>query len=302
MGIFDFFKGKKIFKSKKEKGIEVDLQVLYEESLKREAQEPDKIEGDVLVYVNPARIVNGVYYVPKEVKRIDSWAFSSCKDVLERVVLHEGFRYIAEQAFENCARLKRVEVDKANEEMKSLGGFVGCSSLEHVDIPESVQVISWGAFTGCKNLKQIKLPDGCWCISPFAFLDCESLTELRMPASITLINATAFEGCSNLNVIFPDYSKYEDLGFFDIELGDELIEYPAGDVVIEEGALTDVASVACFDESTFSKVLASGYEGNLLMVDPEQESVVSFDLFSMKKQIEQQKENGEDVQFLLNKK
>lgn len=298
MGLFDYL-GRFLNREKRRKfkkgdpNQEVDLEVLYEETLKREqAKVPDIIEEEMLIHVNPAHIVNGVYEVPESAIRIASWAFSECKD-LEVVKLHKDFRYISEQAFDRCKRLKRVEIDKDNETMKTIGGFVGCESLETIEIPETVQVVGWSAFSGCKKLKEIKLPNSCWAISPFAFANCESLTQFKMPASITLVNATAFEGCFNLNVIFSDYSKYDDLGFFDIELEDEVVEYPAGDVVIEEGALDDVASVTCFDESTFSKVLASGYSGKIIFANSEEENAIGIDLVEMKKQIEQQKSLGE---------
>lgn len=296
MGVFDFLGG--VFRNKRkneprQEEPEVDLEVLYEESRKREeALVPDVIEEETLVHVNPAHVINGFYEVPRNAIRIGSWSFSECKD-LEVVKLHKDFRYISEQAFDRCKKLKHVEVDKENETMKSFNGFVGCESLESVEIPDSVQVIGWSAFSGCKSLKQIKLPDGCWAISPFAFHDCVSLKEIKLPPAITLINATAFEGCFNLNVIFPDYSKYDDLGFFDIEFEDDIVEYPAGDVVIEQGALTDVASVTCFDENTFSKILASGYTGKIMLADSEQESAIGIDLLAMKQQMQSEREKGE---------
>lgn len=296
MGVFDFL-GKFLNRRKSNKSNpdqEVDLEILYEESLRKEnAKVPDVIEDERLVHVNPFHVIDGTYVVPSDAKKIGAWAFSECGD-LEVLKLHKDFRYISEQGLDRCKKLKRVEVDSENNEMKSFGGFVGCESLETVNIPDSVQVISWNAFRGCKKLKQIELPNGCWAISPFAFANCESLTELKMPAAITLINATAFEGCFNLNIIFPDYSKFDDLGFFDIELEDEIIEYPAGDVVIEEGALNDVASVTCFDENTFSKILASGYEGKIIFADPAEESFIGIDLFAIKQQIENHREKGEE--------
>lgn len=290
MGVFDFFKGNNFFKRKKKNEPDVDLEVLYNEALKRDPI-PEVIEGDRLVSINDCNIQNGVYVIPKNVKRIDSWAFKDQKN-LRKVVFHEDVEYISGFAFDGCCNLVELE-GLEDAPINNFGGFGNCESLERITLPETTQIIGWNAFSGCKKLKEVVIPDGCWAISPFAFEKCVSLNEVRLPAQITVIHSTAFKKCKNTNVIFPNYGEYADLGFFEVEINGEMVEYPAGDVMIENCALDDVGRVVCYDQETFGKVAATGYNGRLAFCDDEQKTVVEFDMKNLKKQLEEDsRENG----------
>lgn len=290
MGIFDFLKGDGFWKNKRKKESEVDLEVLYNEALKRDPI-PEVIEGDRLVSINDCNIQNGVYVIPKNVKRIDSWAFKDQKN-LRKVVFHDDVEYISGFAFDGCCNLVELE-GLEDAPINNFGGFGNCESLERITLPETTQIIGWNAFSGCKKLKEVVIPDGCWAISPFAFEKCVSLNEIRLPAQITVIHSTAFKKCKNTNVIFPNYGEYADLGFFEVEINGEMVEYPAGDVMIENCALDDVGRVVCYDQETFGKVAATGYNGRLAFCDDEQKTVVEFDMKNLKKQLEEDsRENG----------
>lgn len=290
MGVFDFLKGYGFWKNKRKKEPEVDLEVLYNEALKRDPI-PEVIEGDRLVSINDCNIQNGVYVIPKNVKRIDSWAFKDQKN-LRKVVFHDDVEYISGFAFDGCCNLVELE-GLEDAPINNFGGFGNCESLERITLPETTQIIGWNAFSGCKKLKEVVIPDGCWAISPFAFEKCVSLNEIRLPAQITVIHSTAFKKCKNTNVIFPNYGEYADLGFFEVEINGEMVEYPAGDVMIENCALDDVGRVVCYDQETFGKVAATGYNGRLAFCDDEQKTVVEFDMKNLKKQLEEDsRENG----------
>ena len=58
--------------------------------------------------------------------------------------------------------------------------FSGCSSLESIDIPDSVTTIGGGAFSRCSSLESIDLPDSVTTIGDEAFDGCPSLT-IRAP-------------------------------------------------------------------------------------------------------------------------
>ncbi len=99
--------------------------------------------------------------------------------------------------------------------------FYGCSSLEHVAIPETVQEIGTAAFSGTLWLKEqqqknplvmvntilvdgemaegdILIPEGVTMISGRAFAGCNNLTSVTMPDSVKRIGMEAFSECSNL--------------------------------------------------------------------------------------------------------
>jgi len=285
MGIFDFLKGDNFFKRRRKNEPEVDLEVLYNEALKREPI-PEVIEGDRLVSINDCNIQDGVYTIPKNVKRIDSWAFKNQKN-LRKVVFHEGVEYISSFAFDGCYNLTQIE-GLENTEIKNFGGFGNCTGLESITLPDSVQVIGWNAFSGCKNLKRVVIPNSCWAISPFAFEKCLSLSELQLPASITVIHSNAFRNSKNLTVVFPNYEDFPDLGFFEVEINGEMIDYPAGDVMIEPFAFEGVKKVVCFDQTTFGKVAATEFGGRLGLCDEDEEFAMEIDLKNFKKQLEEE--------------
>lgn len=85
------------------------------------------------------------------------------------------------------------------------GTFAGCSSLQTVEIPDSVRQIGVKAFQNCTNLKQIKLSIGMRYIDDNTFEGCTSLEQITLPKQIGIICQKAFYGCSALeNISIPE--------------------------------------------------------------------------------------------------
>lgn len=206
MGIFDCFKKKKQTESKNQI-VDNGENSLISTTLHNN-YDGIRVEGDTLKRVYKGNIQNGVFIVPEYIKSIDMFAFSKLKN-LKSVVLHSGIRYIAPTAFQYCENLTEVKGISSANTIKTLAGFDFCTSLEQIDVPQSVQLIGEGAFVNCKNLARIKLPNGCWSISNHAFAGCENLQSIEIPASMELISTNAFAGCKNLAITFiEDDKKY----------------------------------------------------------------------------------------------
>lgn len=60
------------------------------------------------------------------------------------------------------------------------GGFLGCTGLETIAIPESVKEIYPYAFQGCSSLEEIMLPKNVINIGMGAFLGCEDLKSIEV--------------------------------------------------------------------------------------------------------------------------
>ena len=164
------------------------------------------INNEELIKVYEENIKYGVFVVPQNVKHIGFFAFENLKN-LTTVIMHSEIRYIGQFAFHNCNNLTSVIGLENVINIKSLQGFVGCSKLENINMPQKLQIIGEGAFFGCSSLTKITLPQTCWGISKHAFANCENLKQVIIPSNIELIETNAFKDCKNLKIIFLDDDK-----------------------------------------------------------------------------------------------
>ena len=119
--------------------------------------------------------------------------------------------------------------------------FLGCNSLETVNIPDNVISIGPSAFSGCNNLRTIRIPHNVQIIEQYAFESCSELTSIEVdngneffesddgvllskvnnsvvqyppgkidhhytiPSYITSVNPNAFSNCEHLeSITIPD--------------------------------------------------------------------------------------------------
>lgn len=80
-----------------------------------------------------------------------------------------------------------------------------CSSLEEIEIPNSITEIDGQTFFGCSSLKNIKIPLSVKHIRANAFCYCSSLESIKIPKSVQL-GINVFNGCS----ILKNVSAIED--------------------------------------------------------------------------------------------
>ena len=160
---------------------------------------------------------------------IDNWLIEYKGDMPENteIVIKNGTRGIAGNAFENCTSLTCVTIPdsvtsigyKAFEDCRSLtsvtipdsvtsiGGeaFFGCSSLTSVTIGNGVSSIGWDVFKCCRSLTSVTIPDSVTNIERGAFISCTSLTSITIPDSVTSIGNYAFYDCASLtSITIPD--------------------------------------------------------------------------------------------------
>lgn len=92
-----------------------------------------------------------------------------------------------------------------NQGITSIGkaAFEGCSNLESVIIPNSVEFLHEAVFA-MTNISHIELPSSISMININEFALCSNLVSIRIPSSVTNIMNTAFNQCPNLSDIYYD--------------------------------------------------------------------------------------------------
>lgn len=96
-----------------------------------------------------------------------------------------------------------------NTNLLSIGAyaFAGCTSIEKLVLPETVEELNEGSFQGCTSLKSIYIPNnrGMTSIPARAFEGCSSLESITLPSRVGVIRTHAFDSCSSLDyIIIPN--------------------------------------------------------------------------------------------------
>lgn len=138
-------------------------------------------EENADVYVLPAMIRG------QAVVGIAEKAFQN-KDMLE-VKLPNTLKYIGREAFWGCSHLDKIELP---ESIEVLGNacFFG-TGLRKIAIPKNVKKIPYMCFEQCRYLESVEIEDGVEYIGANAFKDT-LLTQLVIPKSVVKIEAGAF--------------------------------------------------------------------------------------------------------------
>jgi hypothetical protein len=87
-------------------------------------------------------------------------------------------------------------------DLSALGvGAFCCSSLESVDIPDSVREVGSRCFAFCHKLKKVSLGNGLSEIAEEMFEDCFSLELVRLPPRVRKVGKSAFASTRSLRAI-----------------------------------------------------------------------------------------------------
>ena len=105
--------------------------------------------------------------------------------------------------------------------------FNWCTSLQSINIPDSVTSIGREAFNWCDSLQFVNIPDSVTIIGEGAFWCCKSLQSINIPNSVTSIGYYVFDKCNLLKTIViskncPVYNKIKE-EYPDIQLVDHTV-------------------------------------------------------------------------------
>lgn len=119
--------------------------------------------------------------------------------------------YVSGFSLEGCSGITSVTLPNGINGLSDRA-FSG-TSIEEIDLPDSITSIGYSVFGDCKSLKRVKLPKNLTTIPSGTFFGCTSLVDIEFPEHLTKIGTNAFRNCSNLvSVVIPE-------GVTDIESG-----------------------------------------------------------------------------------
>ncbi len=150
------------------------------------------------------------------------------------VVIPDGIRYIAGQAFYCCSEMTAVRIPETVTGL-GYGAFEGCTQLLSVTLPEGVYEIGDYAFSGCRLMETISFPSTICTIGVGAFLGCDLLETVIFAEdahSLNVIPFNAFRSCVKLRSInlpdsvhtIGDFAFFGCLALTDFELPERLRE------------------------------------------------------------------------------
>ena len=165
---------------------------------------PDYIDGQPVIALGDDSFINlGLTSVvlPSTLKRIDGYenlgVFHNNK--LTSIIFPSGIRYIGTGAFSNN---ELTSVTIPNVPSLAYGLFSNCTNLKDVIFTEGIKGLS--GFDGCTSLEQISLPNSIESIGSDCFANT-SLKEITIPKSVIDIGAHAFKDCKQLKkIVFED--------------------------------------------------------------------------------------------------
>lgn len=194
---------------------------------------PNDYKGDITIpaYIQNAPVIHiasGAFFncteltavtLPDTLEEIGVSAFENCCQ-LQQIYLPDSVERIGMYAFEDCSSLKRIRLPKHIHELPSEmcedctsltevimpervtiidGAFHGCTSLQHITLPEGLKELGHGAFDGCTSLQEITLPSTLRQLGIFAFANCKQLQRIVVPEGVLYIPMGCFQGCTNLS-------------------------------------------------------------------------------------------------------
>lgn len=188
--------------------------------------------------------------IPDGVQRIGLCCFWGCRS-LKDLTIPASVTEIEEEAFVNAVALEHITFLSASRSPALKASRSLAASAD------ALSIIPNRAFVGCSSLESVTLPNTIEQIGAGAFSDCSALTSMEIPDSVTAIGADAFAGCTSLTAISvgpgnPSYSSQD--GVLYNKDGTTLLQYPAKRAkttfsvpatvtAIQAGAFADVASL-----------------------------------------------------------
>jgi len=138
---------------------------------------------------------------------LPSKLFGNCSNIVS-VVIGDNVKGLGDglsHPFDRCPRIKTFHVGNGITAIprcyfsNNYGYFPASSTIEQIDLPDTIRTIDEYAFYGCKSLTTINLTEAVTTIGRYAFSGCSNLAfgQLSFP-NLRTIGASAFSDCRRL--------------------------------------------------------------------------------------------------------
>ncbi len=137
--------------------------------------------------------------LPDSVNYLDGNTFTGLNGQLEYVRWPAGRTDVNGGMFKDFTALKTVILPEGVIGISQIdvtsSSFMGCTALEHMDFPNTLEIIGTKAFQDCTSLSSVSFGSNLKIIRGYAFANT-ALTTVYLPAGVTSIAKSAFpEGC-----------------------------------------------------------------------------------------------------------
>ncbi|MBO5896732.1 MAG: leucine-rich repeat domain-containing protein [Clostridia bacterium] len=128
----------------------------------------------------------------------------SYKGAVKDIVIPEGVSIIEDYAFLGCESIETLELGYDVEEI-GLYAFQNCVNLKSVKVNDAMGLVSAGAFKGCSSLESIDFSESTLAMVGYeAFADCTSLKEIKLAETLSEVADYAF---ANTQISTIDFGK-----------------------------------------------------------------------------------------------
>ena len=148
----------------------------------------------------------------------EGWCVYECKAGMAEITIPDKINGIPvyridNEVFKNYQILEHIELPDT---LQIIGNqaFAGCTSLKEIVFPESLQSIGEHALSDCYELKTIIIPDGVTNIGHGAFFNCNRLTSVNISSSVVNIGEGFVSYCGILEelTVDPENTVYTSSG------------------------------------------------------------------------------------------
>ena len=206
--------------------------------------------------------------IPDSVSYTEDYVFSGC-DRLESITYPERPFTFGDYAFAYCEGPETFDLPPQLTQL-SWGMFSG-STIEYIEIPESVTWVEDYAFCNCDYLEVVVFPDGVTRMGDYIFRDCDGIRSVHMPASLRYVPRGCFWNSSLEELTIPEgVTQIKDQAFWDAWILQKLViprsVTSIGGSKTFEGA--DIMVIYCWADSFIHKYAEENGIPYVLMDEP----------------------------------